>query len=186
MDSRSAVFCKLKLYDRALSDARYMIRAANQDERVSVFSLFSCPVFFFSYPISASLIFLDLWLTVFLFFIFSGLSPSWQGSSLGRKTKQSPRYLCLCSENSWRKPSKTEGEFFRRWLLASLNSSVQNLDITRDKATSTSSTAFIHSTSSQHLYWSIPRQLRTFTPNSQPGCHLNIEIRSLTWIMTVC
>lgn len=37
MDSRSAVYCKMRLYEKALSDAKHMIRAAAKDERVSPF-----------------------------------------------------------------------------------------------------------------------------------------------------
>lgn len=34
LDSRSAVYCKMGLYDKALSDAKRMIKANNQDDRV--------------------------------------------------------------------------------------------------------------------------------------------------------
>lgn len=39
MDSRSAVFCKMGMYEKALSDAKHMIRAAAKDERVSLFAI---------------------------------------------------------------------------------------------------------------------------------------------------
>ena len=37
MDSRSAVYCKMGMYEKALGDAKHMIRAAAKDERVSLF-----------------------------------------------------------------------------------------------------------------------------------------------------
>lgn len=43
LDSRSAVYCKMGLYDKALSDAKRMIKSDNQDERVrQCYFLYGC------------------------------------------------------------------------------------------------------------------------------------------------